>query len=61
MDIDKHVKYHLRWQAGFFVCFPCMWVFSDVLELPLWLAVVMFQFVGALIFYHVDKYIFKKK
>ena len=60
MDIKRHLKYHLRWQCGFCVCYPCMWFFSDVLKLPLWGAVVAFQFVGASIFYHIDNWIFNK-
>ncbi len=61
IDYIRHLKYHARWQSGFIVCYPTMWLFSDYLELPLWLSIVLFQFVGASIFYHVDKYIFKKK
>ena len=58
--IKRYLKYNLRWQAGFVVCYPCMYLFTDVLGWSMWASVIAFQFVGANIFYHVDRYIFRK-
>lgn len=59
--MKKYLIYHLRWQSGFIISIPCMYFFKDYLELPSWLVVLIFQFIGALIFYPIDKYIFNKK
>lgn len=57
----KYLKYNIRWQAGFIVCYPCLWLFQDVLEWSIATSVIAFQFVGANIFYWVDKWIFNNK
>ena len=59
--VKKWVKYHIRWQSGFVVSFPCMWLFIDVWDWPLWLSIVAFQFVGSLVFYPIDHMIFASK
>lgn len=59
--MTRYIKYNIRWQSGFVVCYPCMWFFQQVLGLDMWLSVIAFQFVGANIFYHVDGWIFKNK
>lgn len=53
--------YLLKWQLGTFVAVPCMYLFSDYMKLPYWASVILFNFVGALIFYRIDAYIFRKK
>lgn len=58
--IKRYLKYNLRWQCGFVICYPCMWFFTDVMQWGMAASVIGFQFIGANIFYHVDKYIFKK-
>jgi hypothetical protein len=58
--LKQFLIYHLRWQSGFFVAMPSMWFFQDKLHWPLWAAIIGFQFVGALIYYSIDKLIFKK-
>ena len=60
-NIKRYLKYNVRWQLGFIVCYPTMWLFTDALGWPLWASIIGFQFVGANIFYHVDRLIFKKK
>ena len=59
--MKRYLTYNIRWQLGFIVCYPSMWLFTDVLEWSLWASIVGFQFVGANIFFHVDKIIFKKE
>lgn len=53
--------YLLKWQLGTFVAVPCMYLFSDYFKLPYWASVILFNFVGALFFYPVDKFIFRNK
>jgi hypothetical protein len=59
--MNRYVKYNIRWQAGFIVCYPCMWFFQDKLQWGTAASVIAFQFVGANIFYWVDDWIFKAK
>lgn len=61
MNWSKIVKYHLRWQSGFIYTWPAMYLLNDVLQLPLWLTILVFQFVGALLYYPIDNIIFKNK
>jgi len=60
MNIKRVLKYHLRWQTGFLYTYPVMYLFIDVWNMPMWLTILAFQFIGALIYYPLDKYIFKK-
>jgi len=48
--------YHLRWQISALVMMPIM-IFLEA-HLPLWGNLMVGQFVGALIFWEVDKRIF---
>ena len=43
--VKKWIKYHIRWQSGFVVSFPCMWLFIDVWDWPMWVSIIGFQFV----------------
>ena len=58
MMLKRYLKYNIRWQARFVICYPCMWVFQDHLQWSTATSVIAFQFVGANIFYWVDKWIF---
>jgi len=53
--------YHLKWQLGILVSWPCMWFFKDVLLWSNFWTIIAFQFVGALIFWNIDKYIFRNE
>ena len=55
------LKYMCKWQLGFIVAVPCLYFFIDVLEYPLWLSTILFNFVGAVIFYPIDVWILKNK
>lgn len=56
----KYGLYHLRWQSGFLLNFGIFFVCINLLGLPTWLAVIIFQFFGAVIYWYVDKYIFNR-
>jgi len=56
----KYVMYHFKWQMGAIVTIPLMYILLDYLHINYWVSVLIFQFVGALVFYPVDKFIFKK-
>jgi hypothetical protein len=57
----KFATYMFKWQVGFFVAVPCMYFFGDVLHWPHWATTVAFQFIGSLIFWPIDNWIFRKK
>jgi uncharacterized integral membrane protein len=38
-----------------------MWLFIDVWNWPMWVSIIGFQFVGALVFYPIDHMIFANK
>lgn len=60
MNWKKYGIYHLRWQSGWFVATPVLYVCIDILHLPIWMSVIIFQFVGALVYWKLDSFIFKK-
>jgi len=53
----RYIIYHLRWQISAFVMMPVMLLLEKYL--PLWQNLMIGQFFGAIIFYNIDKYIFK--
>ncbi len=57
----KFFNYHLKWQVGFVITTPLLYLFIDVLNYPYWLSVLLFQAIGALIFWPIDSYIFRKQ
>ena len=59
--MKKYLTYHLKWQLGFFVAWPCMFLFQDYLGWPYWATVLGFQFIGAIIFWPIDKFILQKR
>ena len=52
--------YILKWQAGIIVTVPCMYVFKDLLQFNNITTTILFQLIGAIIFFKLDKYIFQK-
>ena len=58
--MKKFLTYHAKWQLGIIVSWPCMYLFSDILGWSNLATVIGFQFVGAIIYYPIDKFIFKK-
>lgn len=55
----KYIKYHLRWQSGILFTWPVMYLLKDVLHCSDVITIVAFQFVGAVIYWFIDKSIFK--
>jgi len=60
-DWKRYFKYHLKWQAGIVITAPLMYLFIDYCQMNYWAAVFSFQFVGAIIFWPIDNYIFNRK
>lgn len=52
--------YLLKWQAGAIVTIPCIYFFHDYLGWNNITTTIAFQFLGALFFWNIDKYIFTK-
>ena len=59
--MKKYLTYHAKWQLGIIVSWPCMYLFSDILGWSNLATVIGFQFVGALVFWPIDKFIFNMK
>lgn len=53
----KFWKYALRWETSSLILAPMMYI----QDLPNWLKVVLANFVGAVVFFKVDKRIFRHK
>ena len=55
----QKILYLMRWWLSAFVMMPIMIYLESVL--PLWLNLLVGQTIGALIFWNIDKWIFKNK
>jgi|LakMenEpi03Aug12_release.lakeMendotaPanAssembly.Ray.scaffolds.fasta_scaffold274188_2 hypothetical protein len=58
-NLKTYLLYHLKWQTGIVISWPCMYVMHDVWGWNNFWTIIGFQFVGALIFWNIDKLIFK--
>ena len=58
-NLKRYVLYHIKWQTGVVVSWPCMYLMHDVWGWNNFWTIIGFQFVGALIFWNIDKLIFK--
>lgn len=56
----KYGLYHLRWQSGFLLNALVFYVCIKLLDFPIWLSVIIFQFFGAIFYWWIDKFIFQK-
>jgi hypothetical protein len=56
--MKQYLIYHIRWQLSAWIMMP---VIYQLKELPLWMSFCISQFVGAIIFWYVDKRIFSKE
>lgn len=54
----QYFLYHIRWQISAWVMMPIMYLLT---ELPIWQSFCVSQFFGAIIFWQVDKWIFKER
>jgi hypothetical protein len=55
------LAYVIKWQLGIFVSWPIMYIMKDVLGWGNFVTIISFQFIGALIYWPIDRYIFKRK
>ena len=58
-NLKTYLLYHLKWQVGIIVSWPCMYLLHDMLGWNNFCSIVGFQFIGALLFWNIDKLIFK--
>ncbi len=58
--MKKYLLYHLRWQSGFVICTPLLYLFIDNWHWPIWVSTIVMQFVGGCIYWYADKFIFRK-
>ena len=56
--MKRYLIYHLRWQVSAFVMMPIMAYLEG--KVPLEINLMIGQFIGALIFWWIDRLIFKK-
>ncbi len=52
--------YHFKWQISFIILWPCMELCYSYLQLSTLPALVLSNFIGALLFYPIDLFIFDK-
>lgn len=57
--MKKYLMYHLRWQAGIFISWPVLHVLEIIGITSILFKMTVVSFVGACIFWHIDKWIFK--
>jgi len=55
--MKRYLIYHIRWQVSAWTMLPLMMFLETFL--PLWANLMIGQFFGALVFWFVDKWIFK--
>ncbi len=58
LKYKKYILYHLRWQSGFFVFYPVFRLLDGRVSYVA--EIILSQFIGAVIFWWIDKYIFRK-
>ena len=58
-NFKRYIIYHIKWQVGVVISWPCMWLMHDIWGWSNFWTIIGFQFVGSLIFWNVDKLIFK--
>lgn len=51
--------YHMRWQVSAIVMMLPMYVATSVIGLSSWLSLIPVHFIGAIVFWYVDKNIFE--
>jgi len=58
--MKRYIIYHLRWQLSALIMLPFM-LFIESKGFPLWINLMIGQFIGAIIFWKIDSIIFKGK
>ncbi len=59
--MNKYLLYGLKWQAGTPIVAVGMWALTQKAGMGYLAATVVVNIIGAVIFYKIDEYIFKKK
>jgi len=57
LQSKQYGVYHLRWQLSAFLMMPFM-IGLEIIGLPLWINLMIGQFIGAIVFWEIDKRIF---
>jgi len=55
--MKRYIIYHIRWQLSAWLMLPIMTILES--SLPLWINLMIGQCFGAIIFWTIDKWIFK--
>ena len=58
MDLRQYGVYHARWQLSSIVMMAPMYFFATFLALPIWIAFPIVHFIGAIVFWYIDAWIF---
>jgi hypothetical protein len=56
----QFLLYLFKWQISAVVTIPLMYFFVDYLHMSYWVTTVLFNFIGSLIFFPIDQWIFKR-
>lgn len=59
-NCKKYFMYHLRWQGSNIIFLPIMWALEEIFS-SLSIRLTISAFVGACIFWYLDKWIFNQK
>lgn len=57
----QYLIYHGKWQLSTIVTIPLMYLFADICGLPYWASIFLFNIIGAVLFWPIDKWIFRYK
>ncbi len=53
--------YHFKWQISFIIIWPCLELCYNILNLSTLPALILSNFIGAILFYPIDLFIFNSK
>jgi hypothetical protein len=59
-NLKQFAIYACKWQLGIIVAWPCTYLFKNILGWSDFSNIVAFQFIGACVFWNVDRWIFTK-
>ena len=57
---NRILSYHFKWQIGFVIIWPSLWVCNNLLKLDTASSLIVSNFIGALLFYRIDLFILTK-
>ena len=59
-DTKRYLEYHARWQVSGVIMIPLMYLIK-YLGFTLYMNIIIAQFVGAIVFWKIDKWLFEHK